>query len=52
MHLDLEPAASADASSLAREDGDSGYMFEVSVYALLGLVFAALTLTTLIQSRG
>lgn len=52
MHLDLDLAASADSSSLAREDDNSGYMFEVSIYALLGLVFAALTLTTLIQSRG
>lgn len=52
MHLDLDLAASTDSSSFAGEDGESGYMFEASVYALLGLVFAALTFITLIQSKG
>lgn len=52
MYLDLGPVEPANSSSNTRDDGDSGYTFESSIYALIGLVFAALTLTTLFQSQG
>lgn len=48
MHSDLDPTASADSSPHAREDGDSGYTFEVTILVLIGLIFVALTLATLI----